>query len=82
MNKTVLIIVVIVGIIAGAAYWYYYRMPAQTTIEENSASVVSEGAGTLPENDTSAAIDQDVQNIDLNGSGTDFQEIDNNLNNL
>lgn len=93
MNKNIIIIIVILGIIAGAAYWYYYQAPTQTAIEEQSAPAVS-GAPTVPPtvppavppavppSDTSAAINQDLQSIDINSSGADFQEINSNLNNL
>ncbi len=82
MNKTVLIVVIILGIIAGAAYWYYYQAPTQTAIEEGGSTSTVSGEGAPLESDTGVAINQDIQNVDLNGSGTDFQEIDNSLNNL
>lgn len=85
MNKNIIILIVILGIIAGAAYWYWTnRAVVEPEISAPQITGPSAPAPTLsaPAEDTTSAIDQDLQNIDIGNEDEGLQNIDTELNNL
>jgi uncharacterized protein YpmB len=75
MNKKTAIIIVIVAIAAAIFYFYYW---SQQPVE--APTIAGQPAATAE--DTAAAIDNDLNNIDVGDLDKDFQEIDKNTESL
>jgi hypothetical protein len=76
--KTFLIIVIILAVI-GVVAWWIAKSPSPEPANNYNPSANNQ---IQQEDDTSAAINSDLQKIDVGSPESDFQSIDNELNNL
>lgn len=83
-SKMVIIGVIIVLLIAaGAGYWWLYIRSASAPLPQPPAGIPeSSSQNVIPEDDSSAVINQEIQAIEVNNTDADFQEVDNDLKQL
>lgn len=79
-KKTWLIVAVAVLILVlGAGYWWWQGRESADVVSEDVPGVENLSA---PTNDTTAAIQSDLDVLDVGGLDQDFQQIDSDLNQL